>query len=290
MRHKNRFSWYFIVCLLLLWCVTTVADALSEWDKVLNSTAFIETDIGRGSCFFVGDDKVATCYHVIAGASRGTVTTKSKSFDIVRVTEYNSKWDLAILRVKESPNTHRSASSPSFLTYGTGLDEGEKVYIRGASRDGKPLKSSGPVSNNSSVCEQHEFNITAKTVSGTNGGPVLNMNAKVIGIAIRGTPRTSAVHVKYLEHLSPWEGQGKFPPLNVYNIDPCVLLSLVNMKLEMGAYDSVTEYIESFNDDRLDPIKKQQLKLQVRKAAQKGNKLTIKETVGLFARWLGLVL
>ena len=290
MKRKNRFGKYFIVCLLILCCVPTVVDALPEWDRVLNSTVFIETDVGRGSGFFVGSDRVATCYHIIAGASMGQVATKSKLFDIVRVTKYNSKWDLAILRVKESPISSHLSESPSPLSFGKGLDEGKKVYILGASRGGELLNSSGQVSNNSSVCGQHEFNITAKTISGTNGGPVLNMNAEVIGIAIRGTPHNSAVHVKYLNHLSAWKGQGAFPPLDVYNIDPCVLMSLVNMKLEMGAYDSVTEYIERFDDDRLDPIKKQQLKQQLRKAAQKGNKLTKRETLRLLAKWLRLVL
>ena len=291
MRRKNRFGQYFIVCLLLLCCVTTVADALPpEWDRVLDSTVFIETDVGRGSGFFVGSDRVATCYHIIAGASRGQVKTESKYFNIARVTKYDSTRDLAILRVEEDPISRRfDRESPSRLPFGQKIS-GENVYVMGYPRGEGLVNKVGKISGSTNICGEHEFNITAEIVPGSNGGPVLNMNAEVIGIAIRGTPRNSAVHVKYLNRLSEWKGQGAFPPLDVYNIDPCVLISLVNMKLEMGAYDSVTEYIERFDDDRLDPVKKQQLKQQLRKAAQKGNKLTKRETLRLLAKWLRLVL
>ena len=289
MRRKNRFGQYFIVCLLLLCCVTTVADALPEWDRVLNSTVFIETDVGRGSGFFVGSDRVATCYHVIAGASWGQVATKSKLFNIVRVTKYNSEWDLAILRVKESPISRHLGESPSPLPFGEGLDEGKKVYILGASRGGELLNSSGQVSNNSSVCGQHEFNITAKTVSGTNGGPVLNKSGEVIGIATRDLLYNSAVRVDYLKYLSDWEGQGAFPPLDVYNLNPCVLISLINMQIEMGAHDSAIECVRIFDDNRLDPLKKQDLKQRIRMAVQKGGNLTKMQRLQLLAKWLGIV-
>ena len=289
MRRKNRFGQYFIVCLLILCCVTTVADALpDEWDRVLSSTVFIETDVGRGSGFFVGSDRVATCYHIIAGASMGQVATKSKLFDIVRVTKYNSEWDLAILRVKES-SINRNLKNPSPLPFGEGLDEGKKVYILGVSRDGKLLYSSGQVSNNSSVCGQHEFNITATAVSGSNGGPVLNISGEVIGIATRNLLYNSAVRVDYLKYLSDWEGQGEFPPLDVYNLNPCVLISLINMKIEMGAHDSAIEYVRIFDDDRLDPLKKQHLKQQIRRAVQKGGKLTKMQRLRLLAKWLRIV-
>ena len=288
MKYKNRLGQYFIVCLLFLCCVTTVADALPEWDRALNSTVFIETDVGRGSGFFVGADRVATCYHIIAGASSGQVKAKHKYFDIVRVIKYDSNRNLAILRVKEGRISRSLVEeSPSRIPFGQKIS-GEDVYIIGYP-SGKGLYSkSGKVSGGASICGAHEFNITAEIIPGSNGGPILNINAEVIGIAIRGTPHNSAVHINYLDHLSKWEGQKAFPPLDVYNLNPCVLISLVDMKLEMGAYDSAEKYIDKFDDDRLDPLKKQQLKHQIRKAAQKGNKLTKRQAVSLLVKFLQL--
>lgn len=289
MKHKNRLGQYFIVCVLFLCCVTIGADALPEWDKAVNSTVFIETDVGRGSGFFVGSDRVATCYHIIAGASWGQVKAKHKYFDIVRVIQYDSNRNLAILRVKED-RISRSlrAESPSRLPFGQ-MVSGGSVYIMGYPL-GKGLYSkSGKVAGGAGICGAHEFNITAEIIPMSNGGPVLNMNAEVIGIAIRGTPHNSAVHINYLNHLSKWEGQKAFPPLDVYNLNPCVLISLVDMKLEMGAYDSAEKYVDKFDDDRLDPLKKQQLKQQIRRAAQKGNKVTKKQALSLLVKWLQLV-
>ena len=289
MRHKNRFSWYFTVCLLLLCCITTIAEALSGLDRGLNSRVFIETDVGRGSGFFVGTNQVVTCYHIIAGASSGQVATKSKYFNIVRVTEYNSQWDLAILRVEEDQSSRHFGKSPSSVSIGKMPSEGEKVYIIGSARGGELLSGSGQISNSNDVCGQHEFNIIAKTDPGCNGAPVLNQNGEVIGIATRDFLYSSAVRADYLNRLSPWTGQGAYPPLNVYNLDPCVLISLVNMKIEMGAHDSAIEYVRIFDDDRLDPLKKQQLKHQIRRAVQKGGKLTKMQRLKLLAKWLGIV-
>ena len=279
MKHKNRLEQYFIVCLLFLCCVTTAADALPEWERALNATVFIETDVGRGSGFFIGSDRVATCYHIIAGASWGHVKTKRKYFDIVRVIKYDSNRNLAILRVK--------GTSPSRLPFGQKVS-GENVYIIGYPRGEGLYSKSGKISGGANICGAHEFNITAEIIPGSNGGPILNLNAEVIGIAIRGTPHNSAVHINYLNHLSGWEGQKAFPPLDVYNLDPCVLVSLVDMKLEMGAYDSAEKYIDIFDDDRLDSFKKQKLKYQIRRAAQKGNKLTKKQVVNLLVQFLQL--
>ena len=123
MRRKNRFGQYYIVCLLILCCVTTVAEALSDWQKqnALNATVLVETDIGIGSGFYIESNLIATGLHLIAGASSVRAYAygeRDKDIEVAGVTAFDANQNLAILKVDVSgppiPLSHSDVTQSDF--------------------------------------------------------------------------------------------------------------------------------------------------------------------------------
>ena len=116
MKHKNGFlsgRFLAVITVLLLFCplstvfpqTTLSAEDIAE--KALAATVYLEMKdkngktLGFGSGFFVKPNLIATNYHVIEGAARGTAKLigKSTTYNIEGVTATDKTNDLALLKV-----------------------------------------------------------------------------------------------------------------------------------------------------------------------------------------------
>ena len=167
------------------------------------------TGAGIGSGFFVEEDLIATNIHVIAGATSisielfGTTNTK---FDIVGVTAFDPKNDLVTLKV-----TGKGTPLPigdSDLT-----QPGDVAQTVGYPR-GKYKVTAGTVHSirNSDKWMRMEF----KAIGGNSGGPVLNANGEVVGVAVANADyftfaipanalKTLLTETREIESLAQWQ-------------------------------------------------------------------------------------
>jgi tetratricopeptide (TPR) repeat protein len=148
-----------------------------------------------GSGFFVSGDEVVTAHHVMRAAALGRglagkpVDVEAVMLDGTRLRVLavlgDSPDEDAIVLVVEEP---RSPPDPLALR-----DEpaafGEPVALVGRQADGTPVVTLGRVA--SSGYSGHPtrgdaFDATTPSVGGTSGGPVLDREGRVLGIAVRG--------------------------------------------------------------------------------------------------------
>ena len=142
-----------------------------------------------GSGFFVRPNLIATNYHVIEGAARGTakLVDRHKTSTIEGITAIDKTNDLALLKV-----TMQGIKSLSLGDSDTVLI-GETVFVAGnpmglegtISEMGlEGTISEGIISSRRDVNITERFQMTAPISPGSSGGPVLNRKGKVIGVSV----------------------------------------------------------------------------------------------------------
>lgn len=154
-----------------------------------------------GSGFFVQGDVIATNYHVVEGASKikakivGSKTTSAVDFIIGK----DKDKDLALLKV--------SGVKAKPLSFGDAdkVAVGDVVYAVGNPEGFEGTFSQGIVSGIRQLDGQRYIQITAPVSHGSSGGPVLNKNGEVIGIAVasleEGQNLNFAIPIFYLSTL-----------------------------------------------------------------------------------------
>lgn len=172
--------------------------------KTLSSTVFLvmkDTNgklITSGSGFFVGPGQIATNYHVVEGAAgghaelgfaeldekNGTVEDNTR-YDIQGHIAIDVERDLIILKVSEGhfspsalPLGDSDAVKRTNSVYAVGTPLGQR-YMRGT-------RTPGVISNilKDNTGKLINFLMTAPISPGNSGGPVLNNNGEVVGIAV----------------------------------------------------------------------------------------------------------
>lgn len=128
-----------------------------------------------GSGFFISSDgKIVTNYHVIDGATQGTVTLNSKQkYDIASVLGYTKDQDLAVIQI----------SGTGFPT--CALGDSSKVAVGNpVVAIGSPLGIQNTVSEGivSKLWEDGSVQITAPISPGSSGGALFNVYGEVIGV------------------------------------------------------------------------------------------------------------
>lgn len=173
----------------------------------------LENGNGNGSGFFVDKDLIATNIHVVASATSVSVelvdrNTESivKKFDVVDVTAFDAKNDLVILRVD-------GEDSPLPLGNSNLVKTGDTVQAVGFP-DRKYSVTKAPIH---SIRDSDKWiRMKVKTCGGISGGPVLNSDHKVIGIAVRNagffsyvipinTVKTLLNYSQILQSLTQWQ-------------------------------------------------------------------------------------
>lgn len=170
--------------------------------------------IGSGSGFFVDDHGTfVTNYHVLEGASTLTVEMQSgERYNLVYTVVLDAERDLAIMAVP--------AEQTPFVGLGSdqALEVGDTVYVMGNPLGLDRTFSNGLVSARRVVDGSEVIQITAPISPGSSGGPVMDEQGGVIGIATwyaeGGQNLNMAIPVRYVRPLlamthtpTPFEGR-----------------------------------------------------------------------------------
>ena len=168
-----------IVCFVLISFFAAAQSAELVYKNNVNSTVTIETEIGQGSGFFVGTNLIATNYHVIEGATEAFCYTNSSAakYEIEGYAAVDKEVDLVILKVKglNKPAIKMAASTPT---------PGQKVYVLGSPKGLPATITDGIVSGLRDWDGTKLIQISAPISHGSSGGPVLNANGLLVGIAV----------------------------------------------------------------------------------------------------------
>ena len=167
---------------------TTEQSAQEIAQKALASTVFIREfdtngkELGSGSGFFVGANRIATNYHVIKGATSiyAKLVGEEKWYAVESIAATDEKHDLAILKLSGI------IASALPLANSDAVQIGETVYAVGNPKDYlQGTVSDGIISGIREDRNNKLLQMTAPISPGSSGGPVLNTKGEVVGI-VRG--------------------------------------------------------------------------------------------------------
>ncbi len=173
--------------------------------------------LAQGSGFFISCGRAVTNRHVIEGAFRAQVKTSAgEIYPISGVVADSQEWDLAIILVdlRGAPVAHLKMGN-------TVPQEGECVVVIGSPLGLEGTISEGIVSAVREIPGLGEImQITAPISRGSSGGPVLNLDCEVIGVAtvqlVEGQNLNFAVPAAHVKALKP----GKAVRLPIWDAFP----------------------------------------------------------------------
>ena len=152
--------------------------------------------ISFGSGFFVQPNIIATNYHVIEGAARGTVKLvgMSTKYTIDSILAIDTDNDLALLKVSDS-------SGIKLLTLINDSETvriGERVFVVGNPEGLEGTLSDGIISNLPTLEHNNKrLQMTAPISPGSSGGPVINRKGEVIGVAVGSRQALGAQNLNF---------------------------------------------------------------------------------------------
>ena len=195
MKHRDKLSWMFLqvaIVILLLFC--TISTALAQTtlpaediaEKALAATVYLEMKdkngktLGIGSGFFVKPNLIATNYHVIEGAAKGTAKLVGKytTYNIEGVTATDKTNDLALLKVTAY------GIKPLSLGDSDAVRIGATVYVAGNPKGLEGTFSDGIISSRRDKDTKERLQMTAPISPGSSGGPMINRKGEVIGVSV----------------------------------------------------------------------------------------------------------
>lgn len=262
MRHSVNFLWKFpqIAIILLLFYTISTAPAQTTLpaediaEKALAATVYLEMEdingktLGIGSGFFVRPNLIATNYHVIEGAAKGTakLVDKSRTYNIEGVTATDKTNDLALLKVTAF------GIKPLSLGDSDTVRIGETVYVAGNPIGLEGTFSDGIISSHRDKNTKERLQMTAPISPGSSGGPVLNRKGEVIGVSVAvhrsldAQNLNFAIPSKYLNKLL--EQKKSAIPLSTgkRSISAETYFQWGNAKYKLGDYvGAITDYTKS---------------------------------------------
>ncbi len=247
---------YLTVAALFLFSITTVASALTTEQiakKALAATVYLEmknstgTTLGFGSGFFVKPDQIATNFHVIEGAARGTAKLVGKyaRYQIEGIIATDKDNDLAVLKVTAY------GIPPLSLGDSDTVNIGAKVYVAGNPKGLEGTFSDGLISRRERYPKKR-LQMTAPISPGSSGGPVLNSKGQVIGIsvsvhrALDAQNLNFAIPSNYLKVLLAKARPAKPLSKNSPSISAETYFLRGNAKDELGLYHAaISDYDEA---------------------------------------------
>ena len=218
-------------------------------EDALAATVYLEMSdaqvlpISYGSGFFVSQEHILTNYHVIAGAAHGTakIVGKTRPYRIQGILGIDVENDLALLQVTIPGVT------PLRLGDNDKVRIGDQVYVAGSPKGLEGTFSDGIISRISRWEGRERLQITAPISPGSSGGPVLNSEGKVVGVAFMtiegGQNLNFAIPSKYVKALL--NTKGTVIPLaeREHNISAETYYYRGNTKHDIGFYENaISDY------------------------------------------------
>ncbi len=168
--------------------------------------------VSLGSGFFVKENVIASNFHVVEKASRGyakLVGQKTK-YNIAGIVGLDTKHDLVLLAVED-------ATAPVLkIGDGSKVAIGDTVFAVGNPQGLEGTFSQGIVSGIRQFDTDSLLQITAPISPGSSGGPVVDADGKVVGVAVAtfkgGQNLNFAIPGKYVDELL--QKAGKPEPLS----------------------------------------------------------------------------
>lgn len=200
----------YLIALVIGVCAISVVQGQSGRDiaqKAFPSVVMLVMEdsqgqqISLGSGFFVKEDIIATNLHVIEGAAQGyaKIISKKLKYDITGFVAIDQRTDLVLLKLKGVKAPVLSLGDSNQVAIG------DEVYAIGNPHGLEGTFSKGIVSGIRKVGEDTLLQITAPISPGSSGGPVLNTEGKVIGVAVAtfkgGQNLNFAIPTSYLAPL-----------------------------------------------------------------------------------------
>ena len=212
MKHKDKLVWrqsLIMLAMLVFYAVSTLsAQTVPEIaERALASTVYLEmydsnnSPLGLGCGFFVRENLIATNYHIINGAMRGTAKLVGKftTYIFEGITAVDQINNLAILKVMGS------GVKPLPLGDSDVVRIGENVYVVGNSKGLGGTFSDGIISSRREKSMKERLLMTAPISPGSSGGPVLNSKGEVIGVSfmtlVGGQNLNFAIPINILKDL-----------------------------------------------------------------------------------------
>ena len=167
--------------------------------KALASTVYLRgydvdgKELGAGSGFFVGTDKVATNHHVITGAVSiyAKIVGEEEWYVVESIAATDETHDLAVLKLS-------GITAPALpLTDSDAVQVGDSVYAVGNPERLEGTFSEGIISSIRGEGNNKWIQMTASISPGSSGGAVLNNKGKVIGVATASHPGAEAENLNF---------------------------------------------------------------------------------------------
>ena len=195
-----------LIIFILLLSSSNIFASTDVVNKVFPATVLITAEDKNGqpqslgSGFLIAPNIIATNFHVIENSYSGYVkfVNKKQIYEIEGVVGYDTSFDLALIKIGNNDGTPLPILS-------TQIDIGEKVFAIG-----NPLGLEGTISDGiiSGLREFENFSalqISAPISPGNSGGPVVNEQGELIGVATftftEGQNINFAVPIKYVKEL-----------------------------------------------------------------------------------------
>ena len=255
MKHQNKSLWQLLLIIpviVLAFCTISTVPAQTApqiAEKALAATVYLEMQdsnglpLGFGSGFFVRDNLIATNYHVIEGAARGTakLVGQFSTYTIEGVTATDQTNDLALLKVTVS------GINPLPLGNSSDVKIGETVYVAGNPQGLEGTFSDGIISSRRDPYTKERLQMTAPISPGSSGGPVLNSKGEVIGISfmtlVGGQNLNFAIPSRYLTELLTKSTPAKSLAEGNRSISAETYFTWGNTKYGLGDYKgAITDY------------------------------------------------
>ena len=169
---------------------TELVASIASESVVSISVIYIEDEIlkhATGSGFFIGDQWIATAYHVVQNAVDIEVSTifDSKMHSIIKGTLLTDEsYDLAIFAVEHTLSLPRL-----YLGDSDNVAPGEWLCVMGNPNGYKGIFTAGVASGlygGNDFIDDAVLHISIPTWKGSSGGPVLNLSGEVVGILSGG--------------------------------------------------------------------------------------------------------
>ena len=189
MRNPRKAFLYFTALGLISFFIIAAASAQNNEqlaEKALAATVYLEmadkdgNTLGFGSGFFVGQSQIATNFHIVEGAAKGTAKLAGSptKYTVDGISATDEKNDLAILKITGVEG------EPLPLGDSDTVKTDETFYVAGNPKGLEGKFSNDTINNLHEGDAKKRFQMTALISPGSSGGPVLNGNGEVIGISL----------------------------------------------------------------------------------------------------------